>query len=133
MAKEKRLLSLSRKKEKKANSPSKLRKDLDTIFSQYIRRRDKVCRKCGTNQNLQNSHIMSRVSQNLRWDERNAMTLCYKCHLCWWHKEILEAAEWCKIEIGEELYNSLRKEKDIIKHWTPEDLKNLIEKYSNNP
>ncbi|MEK6819014.1 MAG: HNH endonuclease [Nanoarchaeota archaeon] len=127
--KEKLAKQIAKRKEKRLNSPKRLKTELDRVFSLYIRQRDKVCRRCGINQNLQCSHIMSRVSQNLRWDERNAMALCYKCHLTWWHKEPLEAAEWCKTIIGEEAYKSLLKEKYEIKQWAIQELRDLILKY----
>lgn len=66
----------------------------DNLFSQYIRARDRVCQKCGTDQKLQCSHIKSRAIKSIRYNDDNAMALCLRCHIYWWHKEPLEASEW---------------------------------------
>lgn len=128
--KEREALRKLKRRERRENNTRLLKKKLDVLFSQFIRQRDKKCVRCGTTQNLQCSHIMSRVSLKLRWDERNALTLCYKCHLTWWHKEPLEASEWCKTVIGEINYKDLLREKHEVKQWTAEELKEMIKKYT---
>lgn len=91
----------SPKKKKKAKGKKWYRDKLDTIFSIYIRLRDKHCQKCGREDNLQCSHVIPRDHYALRWNENNCKALCYKCHLHWWHKDILDAQNWFKEKFPE--------------------------------
>ncbi len=81
---------------KKAKSPSVLKKQCDVLFSKVIRLRDGKCLKCGTTENLQCAHIASRKHLAGRWESDNALTLCYRCHIHWAHKEPIEFSEWVK-------------------------------------
>lgn len=61
-----------------------------------VKARDKVCTKCGGNENLESHHIKplsaiiraldiqnreeARVHKNVLWDLDNGITLCQKCH-----------------------------------------------------
>lgn len=68
----------------------KIKRDkADTVFSQYIRLRDRECRRCHSPVQLndkglpishQASHFMSRRKENTRFDESNVDTLCGGCH-----------------------------------------------------
>ena len=77
----------------------------DAEFSRLIRERDKWrCRRCGTqyapgSQGLHCAHIVGRRNRELRWDERNAISLCFSCHL-WAHGNPLQFHDWLKDEIG---------------------------------
>ena len=62
----------------------------DIIFSKYIRLRDGKCMRCGSkvsfNENgdpvsHQCSHFWGRRAESVRYDGRNAETLCGGCHL----------------------------------------------------
>lgn len=61
----------------------------DKVFSQYIRLRDRACRRCGlpvefNSQGLpishHNSHFMVRRKQATRYEELNCDTMCMDCH-----------------------------------------------------
>jgi hypothetical protein len=62
---------------------------LDTVFSQYIRRKDAIndiatCVTCGKKDNwkkLQCGHFMSRRHYSTRWDENNVGVQCYGCNI----------------------------------------------------
>jgi len=60
-----------------------LRDRLDKKFSLLIRQRDKgVCQKCGKAlPSAQCAHIFTRSINATRWYMRNALTLCYYCHI----------------------------------------------------
>ncbi len=32
----------------------------------------------------------------MQWNPRNLKSLCFRCHLLWWHKNPLEASAWYK-------------------------------------
>lgn len=78
----------------KYRKKSNTMRQLDRIYSIYIRKRDGVCVKCGTMDNLQCSHILPRTYQSVRWHPDNAIALCVKHHIYWWHKYPHEAVEW---------------------------------------
>lgn len=68
-------------------------KDLDTIFSRYIRLRDALlvdgellaqCVTCGIRapwKSLQNGHYISRGKFGTRWDEKNCHPQCMACNV----------------------------------------------------
>ncbi len=68
---------------------SKVVKELDRVFSLYIRQRDAnldgfvECFTCGRSNHwkkLQCGHFMSRARYSTRWDEENARPQCYGCN-----------------------------------------------------
>lgn len=67
------------------NSPKRktlaqLEKQLDTIFSIYIRERDKHrCVTCGAHAS-DAGHYISRSNRLLRWDEHNVNAQCRRCN-----------------------------------------------------
>jgi hypothetical protein len=87
----------------------------DAEFSRLIRERDKWrCRKCGRqyapgDRGLHCAHIVGRGNKELRYDERNAISLCYRDHLFWAHSNPIAFVDWVKDEIGVKTYNWLRR------------------------
>jgi len=78
-------------------SVSKLKKELDSWFSKYIRLRDAndmgvaqcfTCGKVDHYKKLQNGHFQSRRHHNTRWDEKNCQVQCVKCNL------FLQGMQW---------------------------------------
>jgi len=69
---------------------SKLKKKLDVLFSQYIRRRNAdhlgrvKCFTCGVDKHWkeqQAGHFQSRSHHSTRWDEVNVQVQCIKCNM----------------------------------------------------
>ena len=69
---------------------SKLKKELDSWFSKYIRLRDATdmgvaqCFTCGKidhYKKLQNGHFQSRRHNATRWDNKNCQVQCVKCNM----------------------------------------------------
>lgn len=80
---------------RRENMPPKLaRSYADNHFSRYVRMRDGCCVYCGSTENLHCSHVLSRSISVLRCDPENAITLCARHHLYWWHKDVIGAARW---------------------------------------
>lgn len=73
----------------KKKSRKSLIKKLDTVFSQYIRRRFAVnevakCVTCGKEahwKELQAGHFMSRKHYSTRWEETNVQVQCSGCNV----------------------------------------------------
>ena len=69
---------------------SKLKKKLDKLFSEYIRRRNAdhlgrvKCFTCGVEKHWkeqQAGHFQSRSQHSTRWDEVNVQVQCVKCNM----------------------------------------------------
>ena len=86
---------------------------LDTLFSRYIRQRDKICKRCGVNARLQCSHFHGRRKQSVRYDENNAVALCFTCHR-YFTENPLEHVEWYRNYLGEEKFEQLNLRANII-------------------
>jgi len=73
----------------KTKTRSQLVRDLDKVFSQYIRVKDSidgtaVCVTCGDQKpwrQQQNGHYMSRGHYPTRWDEDNCHVQCVACNM----------------------------------------------------
>lgn len=59
----------------------------DKLFSEYIRKRDGKCVRCGKTNNLQCSHYWGRRMESVRFDPLNAEALCPGCHEKWEHQK----------------------------------------------
>jgi len=114
-------------------------KKLDTIFSEYIRRKyaDRngivKCYTCNTKkfwkgQGMQNGHFISRASRILRWSPDNCRPQCYACNCMRYGQNYIFAMNLNKeygYDIAAEL---LQKSRTTIKQADFELLE-LIEKY----
>lgn len=89
----------------------KIRKT-DTLFSWYIRTRDKWrCKRCKTKypegaRSLHNSHFWGRKSEATRFEPLNCDALCFGCH-SYFESNPGEYQEWKKEQLGEEQYKKL--------------------------
>lgn len=85
----------------------------DTLFSLYVRTRDKwTCQRCGHGYNpptaaLHCSHFVGRGKENTRFEPLNADSLCYGCH-SFFTAHPLEHIEWQVNRKGQKLVDKLR-------------------------
>ena len=107
-------------------------KQLDTIFSQYIRQRYAksgiaICVTCGKQdewKKLQAGHFMSRRHYSTRWDEDNVQVQCYGCNVMNQGQQFLYSKY-----LGEEMsITLLNKSREIVK-FADVDLLEKIEYY----
>lgn len=84
----------------------------DKLFSQIIRSAGK-CQRCGSTDNLQTAHIITRKYSATRTDERNAWCLCARCHrrLTDWPRE---HSRYITETIGSEVYDELRLKAEAV-------------------
>jgi 5-methylcytosine-specific restriction endonuclease McrA len=70
---------------RKFKTVSKLKKELDRVFSIYIRQRDNgqcfTCPKKDDYKKMQCGHFVPRQYLAVRWDERNCNCQCYACNM----------------------------------------------------
>ena len=121
----------------KLGSKSYYAKKLKVAFSRYIINRDGGCEMAGKidgvfaacGGGLQCSHIKTtKAYPNLRYDPFNAIALCYRHHIHYWHKETGEAYKWFEKHYpARVLY--LEANKNKLFHPTAEDLRELYEMY----
>ena len=110
-------------------------KKLDELIKTKAKIRDKyICQRCGKKvegSNAHGSHVIPVSAGNkLRWDIQNIKTLCYHCHINWWHKNPVEAGEWFKIKfMNRWLY--LQANRGMIKYKDFE-LEKLYEELTND-
>lgn len=67
------------------------------------------CKRCIKDRWLQTAHLLP-VGQfpSMRYETDNATPLCTGCHIFWWHKHPLEAADWAKEVFGSDKMDELR-------------------------
>jgi hypothetical protein len=61
--------------------------------------RDRRCVACGAESGLQWAHILSRRYLQVRWDPRNSVVLCVRCHVYYTHRP-LEWERWASDRLG---------------------------------
>lgn len=94
------------KTKKRSRGPKQ--KELDRLFSLYVRARDQHCQRCGGTSYLQAAHCMSRTYTGTRWDPENVHALCRSCHF-WETNRPIEGEIFWREFLGDHLYESLRR------------------------
>jgi len=123
-------MSIKKTKKSKKSERNKLVKKLDTVFSKYIRMRDKKCVICGSTQNLQAGHLITRLRYSTRWDEENCFAQCRNCNYIHnFRPEIFTS--WFIEKFGAKKYKELVYRSRIPVKYTEtnNDLISLIKKY----
>ena len=106
----------------------KLVKKLDEVFSKWIRQREEKCFTCGSIQDLQAGHYISRNCLLLRWDKCNVHTQCKVCNE--YKNGNLEVFKQRLVyKYGLDTVENLERMKFNIVKFTHKDLKELINKY----
>jgi hypothetical protein len=124
-------------REKKRESVSMLTKELDRVFSLYIRLRDSnsdgvgkciTCDKSGHYKDFHCGHFRSRKYLSTRWNPFNCNMQCPTCNLYHNGEEFIHGIKIDK-KFGEGVAMEMfERSKEVIKH-SREDLKTLIKYY----
>tara|TARA_R110000765_G_scaffold268285_1_gene367285 strand:+ start:178 stop:570 length:393 start_codon:yes stop_codon:yes gene_type:complete len=109
-------------------------KKLDTIFSQYIRRRYAkneiskcvTCNKEDHWKNLQAGHFMSRKHYATRWDPDNVQVQCMGCNVYRYGEQYLFSKY-----LGTDLSDDLQARSRLITKFSNTDLEEMINDYKN--
>ena len=126
---------MPKKIKKKVKSISKLKKEVWTIFSKWIRNRDDytcyTCHKKDQNRGLymHAGHFVSRSHNATLFDEMNVHAQCYYCNIRA-RGNIGLYAERLIRDYGQEAFNELLKRGRTIKSFQPSELEELKIKYS---
>ena len=111
-------------------------RQLDTVFSQYIRLKDSVdgyatCVTCGTTKlwkEQQNGHFFSRSHYSTRWDENNCRVQDYRCNVALGGNYI-NYTKYMIDSHGREFVDELEKKSQTLVKISTIEIKNMIEKY----
>jgi hypothetical protein len=124
------------KKGSKRKSLPKLKKELQEIFNEFIRLRDKglPCISCNKNKVLQAGHFFPvKLYDNLRYDEDNVHGEDAGCN-CFNQAHLIYYAINLKEKIGEERFNALYKKAEDYKKfghkWSRTELEEKIIYYT---
>jgi hypothetical protein len=115
---------------------STLVKNLDTIFSIYIRRKDAIndiaqCVTCGKKDHwskLQNGHWASRRHYSTRWNEHNCNVQCSGCNV-FRAGEIYLYTKYLCSKYGDNFPEELYKLSQKSIKFTDADLQDMIQHY----
>ena len=123
----------------KKRSRKAIVKQLDTVFSQYIRRRDSQddmcsCSTCGVVKpikQMQAGHFMSRGKYSTRWDETNVHAQCAGCNM-WKQGQQYKMSIHIDQKYGAGTAEELMNKSNRTAKFTDSDLIELINKYKNH-
>lgn len=88
------------KRRKKGKSLSSYKKELDSVFSKYVRAKyQKTCYTCEFTGVLQNGHFVPRQYLAVRWEEDNCRPQCMNCNV-FRHGKPLDFEERLVQELG---------------------------------
>lgn len=108
------------------------KKELDRVFSIFIRQRDKgVCFTCGNVKNWkyqQNGHYVSRAHMSLRFDEINCNAQCQSCNI-FRNGNMDEYALALIRKHGDSVLDTLSQKKNTIRKWSIPEFQERIEYY----
>lgn len=127
---------MKKEKIKKVKKPviKKLIKELDCVFSLYIRKRDhNICYTCGKQMDLkhsQNGHFVSRTYLTLRWNEKNCHCQCMRCNV-FLHGNMAEYSQRLELDYGYGIIQELNRLKQEKTKFSAEKLTELIKHYTN--
>jgi len=114
---------------KKEKTQAQLKKELDRVFSIYIRQKyDKSCYTCGKVGTLQNGHFVPRQYLATRWDENNCRPQCVGCNI-FGNGKPLDFEERLKKDLGDDFVEEMKLTRHqslkLDRHWYTAE----IEKY----
>lgn len=115
---------------RKVKTLSKWKKELDSIFSRFIRQRDNgqcfTCPKKDHWKSMQNGHFVPRQYLSLRFDEKNCNCQCYACNMLYNGQPSLYAVN-LKRKYGDSIIEELEavrlKETKLDAIWYAEKIK----------
>jgi len=113
----------------KARPLSKLKIEADKLLQMVYRSRLSHCAICMRPKDTMHHYVPKSVSSNLRYDERNLVPICTKCHCRIHSSPDPEPGNSLRDYLGESRYAYLKTAKHIEKKWTREELLQLISDY----
>lgn len=125
------------KRTKQQNSPTRLKKALDIVFSQWVRQSNAdrngyvKCVTCGVVKHykeMQAGHYISRSHMNTRWDEKNVHPQCFADNI-YKKGDYPNYTLYLIKKYGAGVIDELIEKQRTIKKFTAQDLHALINHY----
>ena len=114
---------------RKSKSISKLKHELDAVFSKYIRAKYPArCYTCGKQGTLQCGHFVARSYLATRFDEDNCRPQCVGCNIFGGGKP-LDFEENLIAELGKKRVEAIKKKRHEITILTPQWYEEKIKHY----
>lgn len=119
-----------------SKTKTKVKKELDRVFSIYIRQKYAdsfgivqcyTCQKTGSVKELQNGHFVPRQYLSVRWDERNCRPQCYACNMLYNGQPSAFAARLEAEQPG--IVKELEEMRKTIRQWTIKEIEDLTAYY----
>jgi hypothetical protein len=85
----------------------------DKLWSEYIRGRDKTCRKCGKKHATNSHHIISRRYHSTRFLPANGLGLCPSCHF-YFHQNPVGSMNWLVDNLGQKHLDTLNELSQVV-------------------
>lgn len=125
-----------RSPKKRSQTYAQLKRALDKVFSEYIRRRGSEnglaqCITCNAVldwKRIQCGHFVSRVHLATRWDQRNAAPQCMACNV-WRRGAMADYSLWITKQYGPGIIQELVDKKRSPVKYTRSDLQEMIQTY----
>lgn len=103
----------------KRKTLSALKKELDRVFSLYIRKKYPAeCYTCGKKGTLQCGHFVSRVYLATRFDENNCRPQCVGCNIFGGGKP-LDFEERLKKDLGDQVVEDMKRSRHKVSILAP--------------
>jgi len=88
----------------------------DTEWSLQVRAGGK-CEKCGATEHLHAHHVINKsLSSFLRYELKNGICLCFKCHFWWHHEAPTVTSDWFIKKFGQERFDWLNSQRHEPAH-----------------
>lgn len=115
---------------------SKIKKKLDKVFSEYIRKRDSIndiatCITCGYKEHWKNmdaGHFIPRQHMGTRWDERNVHAQCKRCNGFEGGQQY-RYGQFLRLKYGDQIIDELEYKGRSITKFSDRDGEALIKLY----
>ncbi len=122
-----------KRKRTRQGSISTLKRNLDAIFSKYIRQRDSgqcyTCPKKDDPKRMQNGHFIPRQYLSVRYDETNCHCQCYACNMLYNGQPSAYALHLI-VDYGRDIVEKLESRRKEITKLTPEWYQKQIALYT---
>ena len=124
---------IPKKKSKKESGRKKLKKQLDELWAELVKKRASYkCERSNKTKYLNSHHVFSRSNLSVRWDLDNGVCLNAGWHTLQTdsaHKNPIEFVNWIRDRRGIKWYEEMRVKANTVRKWTIPELEALIEEF----
>jgi 5-methylcytosine-specific restriction endonuclease McrA len=116
-------------KRKSKSKLSTLRRKADRLLQDYHRLLGLSCEVCGEKQELMHHFVPQSASANLKFNDRNLIPLCFKCHFAHHQKGDPRIHGLIIAQRGLRWFAQLEKDRHIVVQRTQRDYQEIVDAY----